>query len=113
MTFNEHALILDEISDLKFENKHLMLNVQNYLADIWMNTKDGEYKISPEFEEENPKSAFQSYLKENKIEIKKIEYPTVANGLQRIAGTTILNVPVTIKWAQNGEEFTKNLNLDF
>lgn len=96
-----------------FANKTLMPYVQNYLSDVWENDKDGEYKLAPEFEKLNPKKEFENYLKRNKIEITNIVYPTTANGLQKIAGSTVMNVPVIVEGYQNEERFSRKVNLDF
>ena len=113
INYNEHGLNTDKTSAVDFANKGLMPMVQNYISDVWMDNKDGDYRLSPEFNNLNPKKHFQKYLKENKIEIKDIKYPTNANGLEKVAGSTVMNVPIYIKGTQNGKEFTKNINVDF
>ena len=113
INYNEHGLNADATSASDFANKGLMPMVQNYLSDVWMDNKDGDYRLSPEFNNLNPKKHFQKYLKENKIEIKDIKYPTTANGLEKVAGATVMNVPIYIKGTQDGKEFTKNINVDF
>lgn len=110
---NMHGLNCDLTSVITFANKGLMPMVQNYLSDIWEDNKDGEYKLSPEFEKLNPKKHVQKYLKENKIELIEIIYPTKANGLEQISGSTVMNVPVVFKGKQDGKEFSKTINLDF
>ena len=110
---NYHGLNCDLTNPVTFANKGLMPMVQNYLSDIWEDNKDGEYKLSPEFEQLNPKKHVQKYLKENKIELTEVVYPTKANGLEQISGATVMNVTVTFKGTQDGKEFSKTLNLDF
>lgn len=113
INYNYHGLNTDKTSPVDFANKGLMPMVQNYISDVWMDNKDGDYRLSPEFNNLNPKKHFQKYLKENKIEIKDIKYPTAANGLEKVAGATVMNVPIYIKGTQDGKEFTKNINVDF
>ena len=103
---------INESDTVTFANKTLMPLIQNYISDVWMDNKDGDYRLSTEFNNLNPKKHFQKYLKENKIEIKDIKYPTTANGLERISGATLINVPVYIKGTQDGKEFTKDINID-
>lgn len=113
MNSNRHGLNCDLTDPVTFANKGLMPVVQNYLSDIWEDNKDGEYTLSPEFKELNPKKYVQKYLKENKIELTEVVYPTKANGLEQISGATVMNVTVTFKGTQDGKEFSKTLNLDF
>ena len=113
INYNYHGLNAEATSSVDFANKGLMPMVQNYISDVWMDNKDGDYRLSPEFNNLNPKKHFQKYLKENKIEIKDIKYPTNANGLEKVAGSTVMNVPIYIKGTQDGKEFTKNINVDF
>ena len=95
-----------------FANKTLMPLVQNYLSDVWMDNKDGDYRLSPEFNNLNPKKHFQKYLKENNIEIADITYPTIANGVERISGATVINVPIKIEGTQDGKGFSKDINVE-
>ena len=113
INFIKHGVNCDLTDSVTFANKGLMPMVQNYLSDIWEDNKEGEYKLSPEFEQLNPKKHVQKYLKENKIKLTEIVYPTKANGLEKISGATVMNVTVTFKGTQNGKEFSKTLNLDF
>lgn len=94
-------------------NKDMIPFVQNYLSDIWEGKEDGEYNLSPEFEELKPKKEFENYLKKNDIKITKITYPTSANGFESIAGATVMNVTVGIEGTQDGKDFSKELSLDF
>ena len=102
----------NESDSYSFANKTLMPLVQNYLSDVWMDNKDGDYRLSPEFNNLNPKKHFQKYLKENKIEIADITYPTIANGVERISGATVINVPIKIEGTQDGKGFSKDINIE-
>ena len=45
------ANLLSNQTDITiFVNKGLVPMTQNYLSDVWMDKKDGDYKLSPEFE---------------------------------------------------------------
>lgn len=59
------------------------------------------------------KKHVQNYLKENRIEISKIIYPTSTNGFESISGSAVMNVPVIIEGKQDGKDFSKKVNLDF
>lgn len=96
-----------------FVNKELGGQIVNYLSDVWKNEKTDGYCLSPEFKSLNPKDAFQKYLKENKIEIKEITYPTMVTGFNYVPGSDVSTVKVTIKGTQNKKEFEKTLALDF
>lgn len=113
INYNTFGLNCEKRDIALFANKDLMPSVQNYLSDVWENFEDGEYKLSPEFEKLNPKKHVQNYLKENKIEISQIVYPTSANGFESISGSVVMNVPVLVEGTQNGEKFSKKVNLDF
>ena len=112
INYNEHGLNADATSASDFANKGLMPMVQNYLSDVWMDNKDGDYRLSPEFNNLNPKKHFQKYLKENNIEIADITYPTIANGVERISGATVINVPIKIEGTQDGKGFSKDINVE-
>ena len=106
------AHIKNETDDT-FVNKKLGGQIVSYLSDVWKNEKTDGYTLAPEFKALNPKDAFQKYLKENKIEIKEITYPTFVTGFNGIAGANVATVKVTIKGTQNKKEFEKTLTLDF
>ena len=112
INYNYHGLNAEATSSVDFANKGLMPMVQNYISDVWMDNKDGDYRLSPEFNNLNPKKHFQKYLKENKIEIADITYPTIANGVERISGATVINVPIKIEGTQDGKGFSKDINIE-
>ena len=106
------AHIKNETDDT-FVNKKLGGQIVSYLSDIWKNEKTDGYTLAPEFKVLSPKDAFKEYLKENKIEIKELTYPTFVTGFNAVVGANVATVKVTIKGIQNKKEFEKTLALDF
>lgn len=104
---------LQKDDDDGFVNKQLGKQITEYLSDVWENKKADGYYLSPEFKALNPKDAFQKYLKENKIEIKEITYPTFVTGFNYIPGADVATIKVTVKGNHDKKEFEKTLALDF
>lgn len=96
-----------------FVNKRLCKQIVGYLYDVWDSKQNDDYVLSSEFKEKNPKEVFQKYLKENKIELKEITYPTFVTGFNYVPGADVATVKVTIKGTQSKKEFEKTLALDF
>jgi hypothetical protein len=100
-------------SDDVFVNKKLGKQISSYISDVWKGEKNTDYVLAKDFEKLKPKDIFQTYLKENKIEIKEIIYPTFVTGFNDVPGAEVATVKVTIKGTQNKKEFEKTLTLDF
>lgn len=96
-----------------FVNKKLGKQIIAYISDIWKDEKNTDYVLAKDFEKLNPKDNFKKYLKENKIEIKEITYPTFVTGFNIVPGADVATVKVTLKGTQNKKEFEKTLTLDF
>lgn len=100
-------------SDDVFVNKKLGKQISSYISDVWKGEKNTDYVLAKDFEKLKPKDIFQTYLKENKIEIKEIIYPTFVTGFNDVPGAEVATVKVTIKGTQNKKEFEKTVALDF
>lgn len=97
-----------------FIQKTLGSQIVNYLSDVWMNEKSGDYNLSDEFKEKNSKETFQKYLKENNIKITDIAYPEHISGYSVITGGNKVTAKVTVKGTQNKKAFeTEQLYVDF
>lgn len=98
-----------------FVNEKLAKQIENYLADVWMNenVQENSYILSEEFSALNPKETFQKYLKTNKIEITKFTYPEQIYGFNYVSGADVVTVKVNVKGTQNKKAFEKNIALDF